>query len=274
MSDLVRDLTVLVTGATDGIGRLTAGALAQAGAHVIVHGRDPAKVERVVAALRAAGSEADGAVADLASLAETARLGREIAGRGPLDVLVNNAGVGFGADRGKREVSRDGFELRLAVNYLAPFVLIRELGARGMPRRAIVNVTSIGQAPIDLDDLQVERAYEGALAYRRSKLALVMLTFDAAAARPDLPCVCLHPGTLLDTNMVRESFDHALGPASRGAEATLAVIDAALRGATGQYFDQETPTPANDQAYDEAFRARLRAATLALLEPLTAGWGA
>jgi NAD(P)-dependent dehydrogenase (short-subunit alcohol dehydrogenase family) len=265
MSDLVRDLSVLVTGSTDGIGRLTAGALAQAGARVIVHGRDPGKVDRVVAALRAAGGTADGAVADLASLDETARLAREVADRGPLDVVVDNAGVGFGADRTRREVSRDGFELRLAVNYLAPFVLLRELGARGAPRRAIVNVTSIGQAPLDLADLQLERGYDGALAYRRSKLALVMLTFDLAAARPDLPCVCLHPGTLLDTNMVRESFDHSMGPASRGAEASMAVIDAALRGATGQYFDQETPTRANDQAYDEAMRARLREATVALV---------
>ena len=274
MSDLVRDLTVLVTGATDGIGRLTAGALAQAGARVIVHGRDPAKVDHVVAALRAASGAADGAVADLASLAETARLARDVAGRGPLDVVVNNAGVGFGADHARREVSRDGFELRLAVNYLAPFVLLRELGARGAPRRAIVNVASIGQEAIDLGDLQALHGYDGVRAYRRSKLALVMLTFDLAAARPDLPCVCLHPGTLLDTNMVREGVGRSLGPASRGAEATMAVIDRALRGATGEYFDQETPTRANDQAYDEAFRARLRAATLALVEPLAAGWGA
>src|SRR5262245_29979166 len=97
--DSLNDLTVLVTGATDGIGSHTAQMLARAGAAVVVHGRDPAKVTRAVAGLRDAGGRAEGLVADLASLGETARLARDVAHRFPaLDVVVNNAGIGFGAD--------------------------------------------------------------------------------------------------------------------------------------------------------------------------------
>src|SRR6185312_9515703 len=131
----------------------------------------PDRVQALVARLRAAGGTADGLVADLASLREVAELARRISG--PLDVVINNAGVGFGADRRARETSHDGFELRLAVNYLAPFVL-----TRGLLARAVVNVASIGQQALDLDDLQTTHDYDGVRAYCRSKLALIMFTLD------------------------------------------------------------------------------------------------
>src|SRR5438105_14386448 len=105
-------MRILITGATSGIGRDTARALAAQGHHVLVHGRDPARVAGLARDL-----DGDGLVADLASLASTVRLA---ARTGPVDVVIANAGVGFGADRARREVSRDGFELRFAINYLAP----------------------------------------------------------------------------------------------------------------------------------------------------------
>ncbi len=130
--DSVRGLRVLVTGATGGVGAATVELLARGGATVLAHGRDAARVDALVKDLP--GAEAF--VADLARRAEVRRLAADVMAAGPLDVLIANAGVGFGSDPKKRETTADGFELRFAVNYLAPFVLARELA----PRRAIVNV--------------------------------------------------------------------------------------------------------------------------------------
>lgn len=266
------DITVLVTGATGGLGRLTAEALARRGARVLVHGRSADKVNQTVAALEAGGGAATGLVADLSSLAETATLARAVIALAPeLDAVINNAGVGFGRDRNLRQQSRDGFELRFAVNYLAPCLLTTTLLAAGLPRRAIVNVASVGQEAIDFDDLMSARGYDGVRAYRRSKLALVMLTFDLAQDHPGRQVHALHPGTLLDTGMVRESGIAPHGPASGGARAIQAVLDIALaaEGPTGQYFDEDRPARAAAEAYDPAARLRLREAARALLAPYT-----
>ena len=257
-------LTILVTGATSGIGAQTAARLAAGGAHLLVHGRSAERVQAQVGELRAAGGTADGLVADLASLAEVAKLARAIGA--PLDVLINNAGVGFGANRRARETSQDGFELRLAVNYLAPFVLTRGLLARGLPTRAVVNVASAGQQALDLDDLQTTRDYDGARAYCRSKLALIMLTLDLAEERPASSCNALHPGTYLDTGMVRASGITPLGPASQGADSIVHLLDAALnRHTTGAYFDERRVARADAQAYDLSVRRALHAQTAELV---------
>ena len=261
-----KGLTVLVTGATSGIGAQTAARLAAGGAHLLAHGRSPDRVQALVGELRAAGGRADGLVADLASLAEVAALVRRVSP--PLDVLINNAGVGFGANPRARETSHDGFELRLAVNYLAPFVLTRGLLARGLPTRGVVNVASAGQRALDLDDLQTRRGYDGARAYCRSKLALIMLTLDLAQERPALSFNALHPGTYLDTGMVRAAGITPLGPASQGGDSILHVLDAALnQQTTGAYFDQQRVARADAQAYDVSVRRALHAQTTDLVRP-------
>ena len=269
MSSVVEGKCVLVTGATTGIGFLAAQALLRAGARVALHGRDSEKLASSAALLAREGVVAGAFLADLASLAQVAQLAARVASELPvLDVLVNNAGVGFGADRRRRETSRDGHELRFAVNYLAPFVLTERLLARGLPRRAVINVASIGQEALDFSDLQSEK-YDGTRAYRRSKLALIMWSFDLAAQHPDRVVHALHPGTLLDTNMVRVAGVAPLGPASRGAEVILGVVERALREReSGLYFNELTPAPALAPAYDSEQRGRLRAATLALLPEL------
>lgn len=263
----MKNLRILVTGATSGIGRITAELLAAREAVVLCHGRHPDRVASTVAELSRAGGRAVGFVADLGSLRQAARLGHEVAAAGGLDVLVNNAGIGFGHNRHKREVNADGIELRLAINYLAPFVLTHELTLRSLPARAIVNLASIGQQELDFDDLLAERSYDGITAYRRSKLALIAWTFDLAAAHPKLGCLALHPGTLLDTAMVRDAGLTPQGPVQRGGENTCFVIERALSGLTGRYFDQQHEARALPQASDPAARARLRELTLALVEP-------
>ena len=269
MKSSIENLTVFLTGATGGIGRATAAVLAERGAVLLLHGRDERRLHELVSELSSTGARIQPLVADLSSLCETVRLAREAAKAAPdLDVLINNAGVGFGRDSTRRERSLDVFELRFAVNYLAAFVLSEELLARGLPRRALVNVASAGQETLDFSDLMTDRGYGGVRAYCRSKLAMIMMSFDCAALHPGLQVQALHPGTYLDSGMVREAGIRPMGPVSRGAESIVAVLEEALRGGeSGRYFDQSTPARALAQAYDRTARARLREASLALAEP-------
>lgn len=141
--------TVLITGATSGLGRYVAFELVRSGHVVLAHGRDPGRTERLVEELRAEG-DAEAFVADLSSLAQVRELGAHVADAHPdLDVLINNAGVGAGSPGAARELSADGHELRLAVNYLAPVALTRTLlpTLRANAPARIVNVGSVGQTP-------------------------------------------------------------------------------------------------------------------------------
>jgi len=265
MTNAVRDLRVLVTGATSGVGELLVEKLAKHGAVVLVHGRDARRLVEVGARVNVPNERRF--VADLSSLAEVAQLARAVRASGGLDVLVNNAGVGFGKDRKLREVSADGFELRFAVNYLAPFLLTELLTAWSLPERAVVNVASAGQAPIARDDLMNERAYDGVLAYRRSKLALIADTFQRGKNDRARNYVALHPGTFLATKMVREAGIAPQGSAESGALAVLSVLEQALAGETGRYFDQDAPASADASASDPALQTWLREHALSLTAP-------
>jgi NAD(P)-dependent dehydrogenase (short-subunit alcohol dehydrogenase family) len=261
----VADGTILVTGATAGLGRHVARELAAAGATVIAHGRDEAKVEKVRAEIsEVSNSEVLTVVADLADLRQVERMAAEVFERTDrLDVLVNNAGIGFGAPGAGRELSADGYELRFAVNYLAGYHLTRRLLpllVASAPAR-IVNVASIGQQPLDFADLMLERGYTGVAAYRRSKLAQIMFTFDLAEELSDqgVTVNALHPATFMDTAMVRQAGGRPISTVEEGGRATLRIVTSAqLDGVTGRYFDGLDEARADDQAYDAGARARLR----------------
>jgi NAD(P)-dependent dehydrogenase (short-subunit alcohol dehydrogenase family) len=262
---------VLVTGSTDGLGRALSHELAVRGATVVLHGRDSAKGEEMLRGIReATGSERlSFELADLASLAEVRSLAERVTGRQDrLDVLVSNAGIGSGGQRGwsgegPRELSADGYELRFAVNYLSHFLLTRLLEpllVRSAPAR-IVTVSSAGQAAIDFDDVMLERDYSGVQAYRQSKLALVMLTLDLAEdlGGRGVTANCLHPGTFMPTKMVLETGTTPVDSLETGVEATLRLVaDPALEGVTGVYFDRQREARALPQAYDVEARRRLR----------------
>jgi NAD(P)-dependent dehydrogenase (short-subunit alcohol dehydrogenase family) len=263
--------TVLITGSTDGVGRAVALALAAAGARVLVHGRSRQRGERVLAAMREAGN-ATGAFypADLASLAEVRALAATIRREHQrLDVLINNAGIGSASGGRQRRTSADGHELRFAVNYLAGFLLTRELLpllVASAPAR-IVNVASAGQSAIDFDDVMLTREYSGGAAYTQSKLAQVMFTFDLAheLAGTGVTVYCLHPATYMDTTMVRESGVNPISTVQDGAEAILQLaVSSKLEGRTGLYFDRMREARAHSQAYDETAREHLRALSFAL----------
>ncbi|HEY4056987.1 MAG TPA: SDR family NAD(P)-dependent oxidoreductase [Kofleriaceae bacterium] len=249
-----RDHAVLVTGATGGIGQHLCESLISAGARVIAHGLHAEEVDALTARL---GCE--GLVCNFASLAAVRSV--ELPA---IDVLINNAGIGFGANQLHRETSADGHELRFAVNYLAAVLLTRRYLARGT-LHAIVNVASAGQRALDFDDLQTAHGYDGMTAYRRSKLAMVMWAFDLAERQP-VPVVSLHPGTFLDTGMVRQSGITPLGTARHGAEMVRIAAERALTNTTGVFFDEIEPARCDDQAYDASARALLRERTDALLD--------
>lgn len=256
--------TILVTGATDGHGRALAYELAQRGATVIVHGRDPERISRTVAEIaRVTGTKPRSAVADFASLAAVRRMADELIDRERrLDALVNNAGIGTRVPGGssRRMLSEDGFELRFAVNYLASFLLTRRLLPllRASAPARIVNVSSAGQQAIDFDDVMLEHGYSGIRAYCQSKLAQILFTRDLAEelAGAAVTANALHPATFMPTKIVPTPTSTL----EEGVQATLRlVVDPALDGTSGRYFDGQDETRPDAQAFDAAAREKLRA---------------
>jgi NAD(P)-dependent dehydrogenase (short-subunit alcohol dehydrogenase family) len=260
--------TVLVTGSTDGVGRLVARRLGEAGARVLVHGRAANRGAQVVADIERAGGAAIFLRADLASLAEVRDLAAAVQRlTDRLDILINNAGIGTAG--GVRQESADGFELRFAVNYLAGFLLtslLLPLLWAAEPAR-IVNVSSAGQQAIDFADVMLARGYRGAHAYCQSKLAQVMFTFDLAEklAGTGVTATCLHPATYMDTTMVRRAGVTPISTVEQGAEAILKLaVSPALEGRTGLYFSGLREAHAHSQAYDIEARRQLWALSLKL----------
>ena len=257
--------TILITGSTDGLGEATAENLVKHGATVLVHGRSEQKLERALAKLgRDRGARCRGFLADLGSLEQVRRLARDVERRfDRLDVLVNNAGV---VVMGGRRESHDGLELTFAVNYLSHFLLTAELMPllrQSAPAR-IVNVASIGQAPVNFADPMAEREYEGFRAYVQSKLAQIMFTIELAdrlraAGEEGVTVNALHPATFMDTKMLREGLGRAgRTEVAEGVESlSRLVADPALDGVSGRYFDQLDEGTAEAQAYDAEARRRL-----------------
>jgi NAD(P)-dependent dehydrogenase (short-subunit alcohol dehydrogenase family) len=244
---------VLITGATDGLGRALARAVLDAGATVLVHGRSPERIADTVAEL-GGGARVRSYRADLASLAEVHALADELLAResGGLDVLVNNAGIGARTDGvEQRELSADGYELRFAVNHLAGFALTERVREALAPAR-IVNVSSLGQQPIDFDDVMLERGYSGVRAYCQSKLAQILYTFSLAER--GVTATALHPATYMPTKMVRSP----ISTLEEGVEATFRLVaDPALDGVTGRFYDGLREAVPDPQAAEAEARGRL-----------------
>jgi NAD(P)-dependent dehydrogenase (short-subunit alcohol dehydrogenase family) len=231
--------TILITGATDGLGRALAGELDARGHDVLVHGRSRERAEAVAAEIGGAQIE----IADFARLDDVRALAERVQG---IDVLVNNAGI----IAAERQLSADGLELTFQVNHLAGFLLT----LLTLPPR-IVNVASIGQRAPAFDDLMLERGYEGYAAYAQSKLAQIMFTFELAKRRRDLVVNALHPATLMDTKMVHSYFGRTQSTVAEGVEATAALVE---RGdVSGRFFDGLREGRADRAAYDAEARRRL-----------------
>ena len=265
--------TVLITGATGGIGRAAAIGLASMGARVGITGRDRARAERAAAAIaRESGNPAvDVFVADMSSQTEVWRLAGEVLSAYPrLDVLLNNVG-GFWAHR---HVTADGLERTFALNHLAPFLLTSLLLERLMasaPAR-VVTVSSGAQAQgsIDFDDLMGERKYSGQRAYSQSKLANVMFTYELARRLEGtgVTATVLHPG-VTRTAFGAEDSARAMAPIiaalrpfmrspERGADTAVYLASSPeAAGVTAQYFANRKAKKSHKSSNDTATTARL-----------------
>jgi NAD(P)-dependent dehydrogenase (short-subunit alcohol dehydrogenase family) len=273
--------TVLITGATDGLGRALADRLAADGTTLILHGRDARRLDRAADEIERAygGDRPRTVLADLAELAQVRRLAAEVREHTErLDVLVSNAGIGGGEPDGRqRRLSAEGYELRFAVNYLAGFLLTLELlpllrrpapASSRKPAR-IVNVASIGQHPLDFDDLMIEHGYSGGRAYGQSKLAQIMSGFELAGQLPatEVTVNSLHPATYMPTKMVLREIGRSVDTLETGVAATYRLVaDSTVDGVTGRFFDRTREARANAQAYDGGARGELWKRSLQLTD--------
>jgi len=272
--------TVLVTGATGGIGKATAMGLATMGANLAITGRDRERTECAAREVRAAGrGQVDVFVADLSSQAEVRRLAGEVLQTCPrIDVLVNNVGGYWNT----RHVTADGLEHTFALNHLAPFLLTNMLLDRlrqSAPAR-VVTVSSNAHATgrINFDDLQGERSYSGSRAYNQSKLASILFTYELARKlqASAVTANALHPG-VVNTSFGAEDprgIQRLIIPfarpflktPTRGAATSIHLASSPdLEQVTGRYFADSKPRRSSKRSYDQAAAARLWQVSFALV---------
>ena len=264
---------VMVTGATDGIGKATARALAAMGATVVIVGRNPNKTMATVDELRAAtgNDKIEGMLADFASLAPVRQLAAAFKQKyDRLDVLVNNAGAVF-SQRGE---TQDGFEQTFGVDHLAPFLLtnlLLDLLKKSAPAR-IVNVSSEGHkfSKMNFDDLQAERRYTAMGAYGQAKLANVLFTYELARQLrgTGVAVNALHPGGVasnfgagqagLLAPVIRFLITHFGITPEQGAQTSIYLASSPdVAGVTGKYWDKSKPVRSSPASYDNEAAARL-----------------
>ena len=253
--------TALVTGATDGIGFETARELLAAGMQVLVHGRNKASATRQATALtgRVPGARLTPVWGDFSRMSEVAALADQVRAISPaLDVLINNAGI----YAKQRKITGDGFELTMAVNHFAPYLLTRLLGPliSKAPAGRIVTVSSMAHqsGDIDLDDLTFENGFDSYSAYATSKLANILFTRALAtrlagtgSSTTGVTANCLHPG-VIDTKLLHAGFSMKGASVEKGARTSvfLATSDEVAR-VSGKYFDNCRETAPSRRARDE-----------------------
>lgn len=263
--------TILVTGSTDGIGKQTALELARLGASVLIHGRNPERVQAAVEEIRTgSGNEhLSGLCADLSSMAEVHRLSKEVQAAAPrLDVLIHNAG-NFNRER---ILTVDGFELTLAVNYLAPFLLthhLMETLRASAPARVVVLSSILHiKARLELDNLNGEQNYSGRNAYASAKLCATLFARELAERNPGsgISAYSLHPG-VIDTKLLRVAFPTSGDPVEEGAVTPVYLASAdGVEQWSGRYFDFMRPAPASALCEDADLRRQLWETTAKMLE--------
>ncbi|MGD9107445.1 MAG: SDR family NAD(P)-dependent oxidoreductase [Desulfobacterales bacterium] len=255
--------TILITGSTDGIGLETAKMLVSLGHHVLLHGRNPSKLEEAEKMLSAlpGGGRVESYVADLSRMAEVEVLAKAVAEKhAKLDVLINNAGVYSAPD----PVTQDGLDVRFAVNTIAPYLLTQKLlpllGSSGR----VINLSSAAQSPVDPEALVGRVNLSDGAAYAQSKLALTMWSRSMALSLKDdgLAFIAVNPGSMLGSKMVKQAFGVDGGDIRIGAEIlSRAALADEFATASGQYFDNDSgqfasphPDALNPQKSEEIVR--------------------
>ncbi|RUL69178.1 SDR family NAD(P)-dependent oxidoreductase [Dyella choica] len=252
--------TILITGATDGLGRALADRFAQSGARLIIHGRSKRRCHEVAQEVsKASGnSQLEICVADFSRLRDVFAMIDQLRALTPtIDLLINNAGIGV---EQARTITEDGYESVLQVNYLATYAL--SLGLAPAIKRAcgrVVCVSSMSQAPIDFQDPQYENGWEGPQAYGRSKWAQVAFAAGMAArGGANAPSICsLHPGSFMPTKLVLGKYP-VMDSLETGVETVWRVAHQSVSPDTnGMYFDQHGIALAIPEAYDASVQGKL-----------------
>jgi len=246
---------ILITGSTDGIGKLVAIKLAKDGHRIYIHGRSQEKIRAAISEIKeeSKNENVSGFVADFSDMDAVKKMAKQVNNEvSHLDILINNAGV----FKTPNLLNKDGFDLRFVVNYLAPYLLTKEILPilkKGTETR-IINLSSAAQAPVSYNAMLGKTNVTLNESYAQSKLALTMWSFDLAKQLKDIAVIAVNPGSLLNTKMANEAYGEHWSPAEKGSDILydLAVSDKHA-GITGKYFDNDNGVYANahSDAYNE-----------------------
>ncbi len=261
---------ILITGSTDGIGKLVAIKLAKDGHHIYVHGRNSKKLSDTIAEIKnnSSNENVSGFVADFSDLGEVKSMAAEIKDQlSNLDILINNAGV----FKSPVSLSKAGIDIRLVVNYLAPYLLTKELIPLIIKSEqpSIINLSSAAQAPVLLDAIMTNQDLSAQDAYAQSKLALTMWSFDLARNEKDISIIAVNPGSLLNTKMADEAYGQHWSPADKGVDILYDLAsNTEYDGISGKYFDNDKGefAQAHDDAYNDKKVQDLLTATKQVIE--------
>ncbi|MEM8721073.1 MAG: SDR family NAD(P)-dependent oxidoreductase [Cyanobacteria bacterium P01_G01_bin.39] len=245
---------ILITGSTDGIGKLVAIKLAREGHEIYLHGRNPAKLTKVVSEIKekTKNENIKGFVADFSDLDTVKQISNQIKkDLSKIDVLINNAGI----YNSSKSQNNNGLDMRFAVNYLAPFIFTNELIPllkKGAAPR-IINLSSAAQSAIDYEALIGVKKRSESEAYAQSKLALTMWSFYLAKKEPELNVIAVNPGSLLNTNMAHKAFGKSWSSADKGANILYELaVSEDYQDVSGKYFDNDYVTFA--EAHPDAYK--------------------
>ncbi len=245
--------TILITGSTDGVGKLTATKLAKSGHQILLHGRNSEKLKNTISEIKekTSNSKISGFVSDLSDFNSIEKMIAEISNEfSSIDILINNAGV----FKSPVQQNQDNLDMRFAVNYVAPYLLTNGLlpllKNSSSPR--IINLSSAAQATVSIEALKANKVISSNEAYAQSKLALTMWSFAFAKANPSITTIAVNPGSLLNTTMVKEAYGHHWSSADKGADILYELaISEKHKENNGKYFDNDKGTFSN--AHNDAY---------------------
>ncbi len=246
--------TILVTGSTDGIGKIVAMDFARDGHEVIIHGRNASKVQKVVKDIigETSNNSVKGYIADFSDFTSITALADKLMQEvSKIDILINNAGV----FKSKLKQNKNGLDLRMMVNYLAPYLFTKKvLPLLNKARKArIINLSSAAQSPVSVNILEGKAHSSENSTYAQSKLALTMWSFDLASQLNDIAVIAVNPGSLLNTRMANEAYGTFWSSATKGSDILYQLaLNPKFDNASGKYFDNDNASfnQAHPDSYD------------------------
>lgn len=253
--------TILITGSTDGIGKLAAIRLAKDGHTIYLHGRNKEKLNKVIEEVKQISDnyKIHGFVADFSDMNAVREMSNQVLEKiSKLDVLINNAGI----FKSPVDKTKDGLDIRFAVNYFAPYILTHTLMPllQSSTNSRIVNLSSAAQSTVKVGALNGEANVNVSEAYAQSKLALTMWSFDLAKKLDHISVIAVNPGSLLNTRMANEAYGQHWSPATKGSDILYELaISEEYEGVTGQYFDNDKGNPKGvfAKAHSDAYNYEL-----------------